>query len=103
MKPIKELLAGRLKAARDSCDAAEKARFELNSIKSRCKKAQAAELLKLQEKLQAGQEKYTRAVDEAISLMRLVTEAPEVAIGIQTLVDAERDYYQTCLDALASC
>lgn len=102
LKHIKQFLGTGLGNAKKACEAAESARFELNSIKSRCKKADPSDLIRLQDKLQRQQDAYTASVDDAISLMRLVTESPEVVRCVQAMIDAQAKYYKTCYTMVTS-
>ena len=103
IKLIRQHLGSALTNAKRACEGAEKARYDLDIVKSKCKKAEPADLIKLQEKLQRNQDTYTAAVDDAISLMRLVTESPEIARSVQIMAEAQAKYYKTCYSVLSQC
>ena len=71
---VRSFLATNITNARLACEEAKNAQFNLNAIKSKCEKAAPNELSGLQRDLQQCQDAYMSAVEEAIVLMKLVTE-----------------------------
>lgn len=100
--PVGEFLRSTVANAKNACEEATNAQFEVDSVKVRCKKARPEEILSLQEELRLAEEKFNAAVEEATVLMRLAVQNPDTQKWMDALVEAEMAYHKNCLELLRS-
>lgn len=94
------MLETNIKNAKSACEEARNAQFELNSIKSKCKKAKSEDLAVLQDNLQVTQEAYMNSVDEAIILMKLAVDSNDWVTCLEEFGSAQKEFHRKCYQLL---
>jgi hypothetical protein len=97
----KELIQ-QLASCREAEEAAEAAKFSLNSVKSKVKRAEPSDLVRLQQKLQDTQDAYMDAVEHAVRSIKAGCEevVRQLAPLVQAVREAEAKYYRTASQVL---
>ena len=97
----KDLLV-QLGTSKEAVEGAEAAKFALNAVKSKVKRADPSDLVRLQQKLQSAQDAYMDAVEHAVRAMKAGCEE---AVGqlrplVQAVRDAEAKFHRTAAQVL---
>lgn len=102
VQPLRAFLEGPVRQAKAACEDAKRAKYELDALMSRAKKAGPEEQSTLQPKIQAAQDVFSRAIDRAVSVMKRCVDGADARMALDEFIRAQKVYYASCVEALNS-
>ncbi|EPZ34609.1 hypothetical protein ROZALSC1DRAFT_27257 [Rozella allomycis CSF55] len=100
LAPFMNTLDGTFQIAAKARKAAQKARLELDTVKSRLRQSSNDKIEMLSQELKLAEEQFNLNVEDAILHMKAVTENPDLLKQLNDMIEAQLNFFKKSYEAL---